>query len=290
MTFFITLLGLGATLVYAPQLASLPAVAAALVSVLVGVGLATLIARRPSPEAVGLGATGALAHSWLVGTGFSPALAFGIFLALVYGARARRAPTATSHLAQLLATAACGAAAAAVVLGYGGAETGMRVAAVVLGTLVAAMPLVMSVDDAITYELLGLARQSHGVLRFRLLKAVVVRRRMQRDVQLGRRAAKHVDQAFKALLRTARARVSARAASAELLDRRLSEYVRRLGRTYIAASTAHDLEEGVDDRALAALRLHGDDLEVEARAMVEAERGVTEVSSLGDVAEVTASA
>lgn len=287
MTFFLSLLGLGATLVYAPQLAALPAVAAALVSVLVGIALASLLARRPSPEAVGLGAVGALAHSWLIGSGFSPALAFGVFAAFVFGARARRSPTAARHLAQLALAAACGAGAAAVVLGYAGAVAGIQAAAIVLGTLVAAAPLVMGVDDAVTYELLGLARGAHGTLRFRLLKAAVVRRRMRQDVRLGRRAAKHVEQAFDALLRTARARASARAASAELLDRRLAEYVRRLGRTYIAASTAHDLEDGVDDRALAALRLHGDDIEVETRAMVEAERGVSD-ASLSEVGEVTA--
>lgn len=261
---------LGACLTLAPSMAGLPALLSGLLAVLAGVATSAALARELSPEAVGFGALGALAFTGLTHAGATPAIAAAALVVFAYGARAARARTLAAHAAHLIAALLCGAIAGGLVAGYATDGVTVQIAAVVMGTLIAGAPLLLPVDDPIAAGLREVARGHGGVLRRRLLRAVVLRRRMV-DHDFSPATARRLERAWRALLRAARARARARAASAEVLDRRIAEYVRSLGDAWRSGSTTRALTEGVDDVALAGLRLHREDLVAEAAAMVEAE-------------------
>jgi len=236
--------------------------------------LSVLLSRLATPEALGLGAGAALAHSLALWAGLGPELAMGALLSCVFGARALRARSIPAHLFTLGLAFGCGAGAAAILAGFGSAELGTRVAAAITATVLAAVPLAVPADDPLAFELRELAAACVGPQRRRALRALALRRRFD-EVRglMGSAARRRMERAFGAALRLGRARQRARRATAiELLDRRLDETLRGLRRAVGAASATRDLIDGIDDAALAGLSLEQSDLEDTASAVIEVER------------------
>ncbi|MDH5491211.1 MAG: hypothetical protein OEY14_04605, partial [Myxococcales bacterium] len=267
----LTLAGLGLFLHGYPRLLGLDPVLGAVAAVGAATLLSTLLAHRLSPEALGLGAAGALVHALLTQAGLSPALAMGALLTFVFGARAARSRTIPIHLLSLALTFGCGAVAFVIVSGFGSAELSTAIAATLTATVLSTVPLALPGDDPLAFELRELARGTHGPLRMRMLRALVLRRRFAEISELlGARARSRMERAFEAMLQVARARAaSRRSGPIALLDKRLSEYLRRLRRAVGAALATRAYLEGMDDAALAGLRVEQDDLESAASALVE---------------------
>ena len=258
---------LGAVVTTTPFLGNLSPVLGAALTVLSVVVLAVALSGAATPISVGLGALGALAFSALAP--LSVAFAGGVLIASAYGERTLRARTFVWQV--LMATTAFLAGGVAMWIAWAWAEYDltMRVAALCVAALVAASPLLFTVDDRVAWRLRHLASRAAGPLRMRLLRAVVLRRRYEgASFSLSRPAHKRVTRAFRSLTGAASARIDA-SGPATVLDRRVTAYVTALGRACRAAERAHALSTGIDDAVLPELELDKEDLEARAEALAE---------------------
>lgn len=264
---------LGAAFAVAPALdgLGLPPVAAALATVGLGVLLAVVLAGAPTPLAVGGGALGALAHAALAP--LSVALAGATLVAAAHAGRVARARSVAGAAAMATGAFFGGGAGAWVAWAFREADLGVRAAALLVAALLAAAPLLVSVDDGVATRLRALAGRASGALRRKLLRAVVLRRRAERTRDaLSRPVRRRLDRAYRALTAAAAARLAGPTPAAAELDARVDAYVRSLARADRAAGRARALSECVDDLVLAELELASDDLEARADALAEVER------------------
>lgn len=252
----------------APQLLGVDAVLAALLSVAGAVTLSALCVGALTPASAAGGAVGAFAFMALAP--YSLPLAGAVSMACVFAARSLRARTVLWGAAHALVALLCGAAGAWIVHSFGAGALSVRIAAVGVGGIVAAAPLLVPVDDAVCFALRTLAGQATGALRWRLLRAAILRRRCDGVSELlSRQARRRMDRAFQALVVTARARLDRSRPGGELLDRRIRAYVSALGRALRAAESASALTTDLDDKILAELRLEKDDLEARVEGLNE---------------------
>jgi len=258
----------GGALFGAPHLDSLGPVLSALLAVAAGALLATVPLGAASPAAVALGAVGALAHTALAP--LSVALAGGALFAFVFAARAVRARSLLGGSFAFGLGVAGGALGTSIAVSYAGAPPTVRAAGIVVGALVACVPLLVPVDDPVAWSLRELSQRASGVLRLRLLRAVVLRRRHgEVATAVSRTTRRRMERAWFSLLGAARARVRARGNAHEALDLRVAAYVQSLGRATRAAAGAKVLSADLDDLVLTELRLERDDLEARAGALAE---------------------
>ncbi len=259
---------LGAVLTAAPFISTAHPLVAAAFGVAAGVLLAVVLSGGLSPAAVGFGALGAALY-----TAFAPmsvALAGALLVSFAYGERLVRARNVVTQV--LIGTLAflCGGIAAWVAWAYVGADWLIRGAAVTVAALLAAAPLLITIDDRVTHRLRMLADRASGARRYGLLRAVVLRRRhVDADYRLSRGTRRRLERAYRALLATATSRIDGSTGQHAVLDRRIDAYLSALTRASRAAGRAHALSTGIDDAVLAELRLEGEDLEAKAQALAE---------------------
>jgi hypothetical protein len=263
-----TVLLLGAALVAAPSLSELEAGTAALLAIGVAVVLAGLACEAFSPLSTGLGALGALAHTALAPV--SLPLAGSALMAFVLGARTARARTSPLRGAHLLVSIGTGGVAAWIAARYAGDEVSIQAAAGLVAGLLASAAMLVPVDDVVAHALARLAAEAPDPARAALLRAVALRRRVDGAPEgLSYRTSRRLERAWGTLVDAARARVQATGATAVLLDARIQSHVDALERIHAAADERLARAAGLDDRALTAARLEGEQLEAEVAALAE---------------------
>jgi len=261
-------LALGAVLSAAPWLSSSHPLLAAALGVAAGVLLSVVLAGSISPAAVGLGALGAVMYT--AAAPLSVAVAGALLVSMAYGSRTMRGRTAIAQVLMTVAAFICGGIAAWVAWAYADASWAIRGSAISVAALLAAAPLLISVDDRIAHRLRVLAERVAGARRLRLLRGVVLRRRyLDADYNLSRGTRRRLERAYRALLATATSRIDGTTGQHVVLDQRIDAYVLALTRASRAAGRAHALSTGIDDAILAELRLEGEDLEAKAEALAE---------------------
>lgn len=268
-----TLFVLALALVALPRTASLDALSGALVTLALGVLSAVVIAGR-SALSITLGSIGALAYTYLAPK--APELAAALFVAGAHGARSIRGRSLALRGAHTLTALLGGLLGGAILARYADAEPGVIAAASIVGALLAAMPLAIPADDAITFALQALASESDEPARALLMRAVAIRRRVDAatiDV-LPPSVSTQLEASWAALLETANARATSRASAALLLDKRIARFVDALDRIYTAAEERAARAAGLDDKALLAAKMEGDRLEAEVAALIEVSTAV----------------
>ncbi len=237
-------------------------------TVILGALVASLAVSEASPAAIGAGAVSALLYAAVAPHSF--ALAGAVGFAAVFSPRALRARTPFGTGGLLALAAVGGGAGAHVAWAYAQATEPVQLAAIVVGTLLVAMPLFWPIDDPVAFALRSLAGRTGGTLRTRLLRGVAIRRRaVTVHGALSRPAARRVRRAWTALVRAARARVHGSHSGADVLDRRIRTYLDALCRATRAAARAHELTRDLDDVVIRELELERDDLVARADALVE---------------------
>lgn len=263
-----TVVLVGGALFGAPELDTLDPVLSALVAVVAGSLLATMALGALSPSAVALGAAGALAHAALAP--LSIALAGGALFAFVFTARAVRARTPFSRSLTLALGVVGGAVGTTIAVAYAGDAVFIRVTAIVVGALVATAAMLVPIDDPVAWALRDLSDRTTGPLRWRLLRAVALRRRhVDLAEGLSRTVRRKLERAWRGLVRAARTRVESPGGARDALELRVVAYVRALGRVARAAADANALSADMDDAVLAELKLARDDIEARAHALAE---------------------
>lgn len=268
MRFIGIVVALGLVLAGGAFLAPLPAVAAAVAAIVACVLASTLVAGRASALAIACGALAAVAlHAVMP---YSAGVSGSIVVALLFAARTVRGRSDTIRGIGLLTSLVSGAVAAAVVSHYADAAIGIRAAAVLVAGVLAALPLIVPTDDAVAWSLVNYAREVGDAPKATLLRAAALRRRVDGEIEgLSGLAQRRLEKAWAALESTARARVLARGASADVLDQRIASHVDALERAYAAADERLARSAGLDDKALHNVRLEADALAAEASALAE---------------------
>jgi len=245
----------------------MPGVLTAVAVVFGGVFLTIVILGSASPSAVAFGAMAGLGYA--LAAPFSLALAAGVLFSLAFAPRAMRARSTLGRWAVVSLALLLGGLGSSISVSYANQGTWVAMSATVVGALLAALPLLIAVDDTTTYGLRMLTDSTTGALRQRVLRAVALRRRSTEiaDV-LSRSARRRFERAWRAVARIAKASASART-SRETLETHLSAYLHALHRALRAAENAAVLTKDVDDAVLAELRHEGEDLEAHASALAE---------------------
>jgi hypothetical protein len=232
---------------------------------LVGLGvlLAAAASEGVSSLAIACGAVGALAGS-VLGT-VSPAIGGAALVGLAYAERTSRVRGGRGRLSHVAASVVAGGAAGALVASYAGASPVVRGVAIVVASVLVAIPMLIEADDAIALRL-DLAADEVSEPAKTWLKEGAEIRRESRDTPLDLAAAIVADKAWRALQRLAEARVrlekprrhaalakeppsgtepyrgSATEESAQsVVDQRIAEHVKTLATRYSAAETAQRL-------------------------------------------------
>ena len=166
--------GAGVTL-----LALLPTMATgvggALLAALAGVLAAGVVLGRARADALALGALAAMAVC--VGLGWSAAIGGGAGLALLHGARARRARSLAGALLVSALAFAGGALAVTLMARFAGLGVEREVSAVIIAAALTALPFAIPTDDEVAFGLRRTLEGTKGVRRHRLLRALAIRRR-----------------------------------------------------------------------------------------------------------------
>ncbi len=268
MRIVFTVFALGALLAGAPMLAHMPAALAAALALSACIATAGIASGAFSALAVATGALAAVSAAALAPV--SPELAGGLMVALLLAARSVRGRSDAVRGIAVLTALASGAASAAVVTHFAGAPIAIRAAAVLVGGVVASLALLVPADDAIAWSLVHYAGEMGEAPRGVLLRAVALRRRVEGEIEgLGASARRRLDRAWTSLEGTARSRLLARGATAEVLDRRIASHVDALERAYAAADERFARTAGLDDKALHGVRLEADAMAAEASALAE---------------------
>lgn len=252
----LSVLGLTFALVIAEALrgASTPVAAA----VLVGVGaLAAALANRVGPLAIATGALAAVA--WVVLRPMTPALAGAGFVVLAVSARALRmasAPLTVLHTGVSLTSGGVAAWAIHrwVPHGLSVDQALSQIAALVIASLTLSVPFLLHSEDPETHALLRLAKRSRGPARWRLLRAVVLRRRALSQLTLRPDERKALRRAFSDLDATATQLLDA-GTSMRGVAEGLRERVTAIGRAVRAMALAEEEERHLEGRASDAVEL-----------------------------------
>lgn len=268
MRIVFTVFALGALLTGMPWLPQFPGVAAAVLAVTACVATACVATGSLSALAI---ASGALAAVCAVALGpVSPEIAGAVTVALIFAARGLRARTDALRGIAALTALASGAAGAVVVSHFGHASVAIQAAAMLVSGVSASLPLMVPADDAIAWSLVHYAAGMAGAPGAVLLRAVVLRRRVEGELEgLSTVARRRLDRAWTTLEAVSRSRLLARGATAGVLDRRIASHVDALERAYASADERIARAAGLDDNALHGLRLEADAMAAEASALAE---------------------
>jgi hypothetical protein len=268
MRFVGIVVALGLVLAGGAFLSPLPAIAAAAAAIVACVLASALVAARASSLAIACGALAAVVlHAVMP---YSAGVSGSIVIALLFAARTVRGRSDTIRGVGLLTSLVSGAVAAAVVSHYAAAAIGIRAASVLVGGVLAALPLMVPTDDAVAWSLVSYAREVGETSKATLLRAAALRRRIDGEIEgLSGLAQRRLEKAWSALESTACARVLSRGASADVLDQRIASHVDALERAYAAADERLARSAGLDDKALHNVRLEADAFAAEAAALAE---------------------
>lgn len=239
-----------------------PAVGAVLLVVLGAV--VACVASAPSPMSIGLGAVAALAYGALRPQ--MPIAAWAVFALLVLLGRGVRARGTWAWMIHTALSLLGGAVAMWVTLSYAESDVAARVAAVVVATLMTAMPLFVPVDDTETASLLALARRSRGPARARLLRAAATSRRLDRSEELTPADRRMISGAFAAMHRAA---LRAERRSSKELDGAMSDQLAAVTRFVRAVEQRGDATVGLETRGDVQLAMAREAVETEARVLRE---------------------
>lgn len=255
----------GLALALLGQVDLLHPVAAAAVTVASSVALA-LLAHGGAPlatEAVAFGASGALAYEGA--RSYVPLVASGLLLAFVFGTRAMRSKTWRELVLHVAVAFAGGFAASWVARANAGLEVTLWMTAVVVAALLASVPWIVPTDAPRTFALRRLAWRAKGPLRWRILRAVVVHRRLG-DAELAPRLRRRVERSFDDLIARCERRLDRRAS--ETIDASVASAVGQLTRVARAATSRELLLEGIE-RSGSELTADSEALEAEVAALSE---------------------
>jgi hypothetical protein len=247
------------------QIDLLHPVAAAAVTVASSVALA-LLAHGGVPlatEAVAFGASGALAYE--AARPYVPLVASGLLLAFVFGTRAMRSKSWRELLLHVAVAFAGGVGASWVARANAGLEVTLWMTAVVVAALLASVPWIVPSDAPRTFALRRLAWRAKGPLRWRILRAVVVHRRLG-DAELAPRLRRRVERSFDDVILRCERRFDRRAS--DPMDASVSSAVAQLTRVARAAASRELLLEGLDKTG-SELAADSDALEAEVAALSE---------------------
>jgi hypothetical protein len=258
------------------------------------VGLAVLFALGASGGMSALAmAQGALAAfvAGIVSPGAS-VVGGAVLVAGAYAERTTRVHGRAGRAVHVALALFAGAIAGGVTDSFAGANLGVRMVAVVVATVLAALPRIVEADDLVAHGLDAVADEVDEPAKGALAAGADLRRNAD-DGLLDRTTLRTVRRTWRALSRLAEARrrvarsraargpqearemeqkSSATDAVLTMLDTRITEHVAALARAYSAVDTARAAELGLDDAALRTAESAGEALEHVSRAIVDVER------------------
>ncbi len=259
----LSLLILGASLSTAELIRTASPTVGAVLLVALG-AIVAAIASSPSPVSIGLGALAAVAYGVLRPQ--LPIAAWAVFALLVLAGRGLRARGGAAMILHGALALLGGALAMWISLLYLEADLATRIAALVVGTLLLGMPLLVPVDDPLTASMLSLASRSRGPSRTRLLRAVALARRVE-----GSDDASPGDRRMLAGVFTAvhRAAIRAERRGSRELGEALSDQLGAISRFLRALGHRGDATLGLETRGDVSLSIARDAVEAEARTLRE---------------------
>ncbi len=268
-------------------------VASSVALVWLAVLLAVCASGTASSIAVASGAFGAFA-SGILGS-VSPAAAGAILVAAAFAERTTRIRSRNARAVHVLLALVGGALAGTLSTSFNASSMAVTAVAVLVASVLAALPLLVDADDPVAHALDHAARAVSEPARAALTSGAELRRNAE-EVPLDRATQARVRKTWSSLLRLAEARVrlersrpallvrvaelppastamtappSAADAVLAMLDQRLTEHVAVLSKAYTAVDTARAAAVGLDDADLRTVDSMGDSLEDVSRAMVE---------------------
>ncbi len=271
----------------APFEGRLGAVGGALLLLVLGTALAAAASGGAFALSIAAGAVGAFVSGALATV--STAVAGACLVAAAFAERTTRVRGRTARAAHVGAALLGGALAGALAGAYASSSPALRIIAVVVAAVLAALPLLVEADDPVAHALEGAAAQLQGATAKALREGAALRRNVE-EVPLDRTTARGVQKTWRSLLRLAEARLrleragmmqaarprvegtdppSAADAVTKMVDERIADHVAALSRAYTAVDTAHAAELGLDDAALRSVDAVGESLEDVSRAIVE---------------------
>jgi len=273
-------------------------VASSVALVWLAVLLAVCASGTASSIAVASGAFGAFA-SGILGS-VSPAAAGAILVAAAFAERTTRIRSRNARAVHVLLALVGGGLAGTLSTSFNASPSAVTAVAVLVASVLAALPLLVDADDPVAHALDHAARAVSEPARAALTSGAELRRNAE-EVPLDRATQARVRKTWSSLLRLAEARVrlersrparlvrvaelpvattattstamtappSAADAVLAMLDQRLAEHVAVLSKAYTAVDTARAAAVGLDDADLRTVDSMGDSLEDVSRAMVE---------------------
>jgi len=265
-------------------------VASSVALVWLGVLLAVCASGTVQSIAVASGAFGAFA-SGILGS-VSPAAAGAVLVAAAFAERTTRIRSRNARAVHVLLALVGGALAGTLSTSFNASSMAVTAVAVLVASVLAALPLLVDADDPVAHALDHAARAVSEPARGALASGAELRRNAE-EVPLDRATQARVRKTWGSLLRLAEARVrlersrpallvrvadattamtappSAADAVLAMVDQRLAEHVAVLSKAYTAVDTARAAAVGLDDADLRTVDSMGDSLEDVSRAMVE---------------------
>ena len=269
-------------------------VASSVALVWLGVLLAVCASGTLQSIAVASGALGAFA-SGILGP-VSPAAAGAVLVAAAFAERTTRIRSRNARAVHVLLALVGGALAGTLSTSFNASSIAVTAVAVLVASVLAALPLLVDADDPVAHALDHAARAVSEPARAALASGAELRRNAE-EVPLDRATQARVRKTWGSLLRLAEARVrlersrpallvrvadaapasttamtpapSAADAVLAMLDQRVAEHVAVLSKAYTAVDTARAAAVGLDDADLRTVDSMGDSLEDVSRAMIE---------------------
>lgn len=264
-----------------------------------GVVLAVFASGYVQSLAVAGGALGAFGAGVLGGV--SPAAAGAVLVAAAFAERTLRVRSRTARAVHVLVALVGGALGGSLSTAYATASLPVFGVAVVVGAVLAALPLLVEADDPVAHALDEAASTVAEPAKTALENGAELRRHAH-EVPLDRATEARVKKTWQSLLRLADARIrlersrpqvlvriaeqaapastgggpkSAAESVLGMLDQRIAEHVNVLSRAYTAVDTAAAAALGLDDAALKNVEHVGESLDEVSRAMVEVREGAS---------------
>lgn len=259
----------------------------ALVLVGLAIALAVACSGTAHPLAIAAGALGGFASATLAP--WSPAAAGAALVGLAYAERTRRVRAPVARVVHVVAALATGALAFVLTASYTDDDNFVRGVALVVASVLAAVPVLIDADDAVAYALDSRARGLPEGSRSRAaLREGADLRRTSVDALLDRETTRGVRKTWAALVRLADARDRLERAGTSapsrahaltrdaathpviaLVDERIRDHVAALALAYSAVDAARAARVGLDDAALRNVTSTGQSFEAESLAILD---------------------
>lgn len=264
-------------------------------AVLVALGILLAIAASGGTFALTIAAGALAALGGAIAGSVSPALGGAILVGLAYAERTSRVRGGPMKLVHVAASIAAGACSASLVSTYVAASPAVRGVALVVSSVLVALPMLLDADDALAHSLDGAASDVSEPAKSALREGAEIRRQAH-DIPLDASAARSVKKTWQALSRLAEARIRLEktrlraAANAEqksgsepyrtaggttaesvvgMVDQRIADHVKALSKAYSAVDTARAAAVGLDDAALKGAISVGESMDEVSKSIVE---------------------